>query len=133
MIEEERTTLFANLSGFTAPTEAHGDETAAGSRSAFSTWLDPKGPTMKTIVLAMFTAFLGAPIAAAAAEPREAFAAMFAEYEQIRLALVNDSYCAMKDKSWLQATGRVGNPYGGKAMVACGKVTDGGASGSPRR
>lgn len=159
---------------------------------------------MRTTVFAVLITLLliGAP-ASAGDQPEVAFQKMFGEYEQIRLALVNDSLdliaerasaiaatalaaeeaakksehyspcctapaeiakaadslaaaatladareaffalskplmrfaeplepegvvtvsCAMLEKSWLQAKGRIGNPYGGRAMAECGKVT----------
>lgn len=31
-------------------------------------------------------------------------------------------YCSMKKKTWLQAKGEIGNPYGGQKMARCGQV-----------
>lgn len=65
------------------------------------------------------------------AEAREAFFALskplmrFADpFQPTDVVTV---FCSMKEKSWLQQKGTIGNPYGGKAMKGCGKVTSPGA------
>lgn len=64
--------------------------------------------------------------AATLVEAREAFFALSRPLIRFAEPLAPEGVvtvsCAMLDKRWLQAKGRIGNPYGGKAMAECGKV-----------
>ncbi len=48
----------------------------------------------------------------------------YAEQTKTPMGGVRKAYCPMEKKHWVQADGRIANPYAGKRMLRCGELQD---------